>query len=254
VRGVLIVTSDKCYRNTLTETTVARGLREDDPMGGFDPYSSSKGAAELATESYRNSFFHPDRYREHGTAVASARAGNVIGGGDWAKDRLIPDIVRALLAGEAPLIRNPRAVRPWQHVLEPLAGYLTLCEALVEQGPAVAEGWNFGPAPSDAQPVSWVADRMVELWGSGARWTLDNLSHPHEAALLYLDTTKARERVHYRPRWSLAQGLAATVAWAKAYSHQADPRATTLEQIETFMAADPTQATIEPVRSAHVGR
>ncbi len=239
VRAVVIVTSDKCYQN-LGDTT---GFREDDPMGGYDPYSSSKGAAELVATSYRSSFFNADRYRDHGVAVASVRAGNVIGGGDWAKDRLIPDIIRALLNGEAPLIRSPHAVRPWQHVLEPLAGYLTVAERLVSDGPAIAEGWNFGPAPSDAQPVSWIADRMVALWGDGARWTLDNLVHPHEAALLYLDTEKAEQRLGYRPRWNLDRGLRATVDWAKAYRDGADMRTTTMTQIDAFIADAPTAAT-----------
>ncbi len=277
VRAVLIVTSDKCYENPSYDSAAnsssrrdeapdlgpGRGpdqepghaFKESDPMGGFDPYSSSKGAAELVVASYRNSFFHPARYKDHGVALASARAGNVIGGGDWAKDRLIPDIVRALLRREPPLIRSPRAVRPWQHVLEPLSGYLTLCEALSETGAAAAEGWNFGPVASDARPVAWIADRMVAMWGEGASWTLDNNPHPHEAPLLYLDTEKARTRLGYRPRWSLDHGLAATVAWAKAYRDGEDVRAVTLEQITAFVGAGEQAAMSQPesARSAHVG-
>ena len=168
VRAVVNVTSDKCYENK--EWPWA--YRENEPMGGFDPYSNSKGCAELVTSAYRQSFFHPERYRTHGVALGSARAGNVIAGGDWAADRLVPDIVRALLARQDIIIRNPASVRPWQHVLEPLSGYLALAEKLFVQGPDFAEGWNFGSTEDDARPVQWIVDYMVRAWGGGAAWRL----------------------------------------------------------------------------------
>ena len=176
VRAVVIVTSDKCYENRERR----RGYREDEAMGGYDPYSSSKGCAELATAAWRRSFFNPDDYEKHGVAVASARVGNVIGGGDWAADRLVPDLIRAWQAGEPLRIRQPAAIRPWQHVLEPLHGYLLLAERLFVEGPAYAEGWNFGPDEADARSVRWLAEHLAAEWGAGAAWRADDQPHPHE--------------------------------------------------------------------------
>ena len=185
VRAVVNVTSDKCYENLET----GQAYRESDPMGGRDPYSSSKGCAELVTAAYRASFYGG------GPALASARAGNVIGGGDWAADRIVPDTVRAVVAGEAVKVRNPRAIRPWQHVLEPLAGYLQLAERLCEAPGEYAEGWNFGPNDEDAVPVETIVSTVTRLWGPPARWEADRKEHPHEAHFLKLDSSKARKRL-----------------------------------------------------------
>lgn len=230
VRAVVNVTSDKCYENR----EWLWGYREDEAMGGFDPYSSSKGCAELVIAAYRRSFFNPTRHAEHGVAVASARVGNVIGGGDWAVDRLVPDAVRALLAGEPVKVRNPRAIRPWQHVLEPVRGYLLLARMLYEDGPAFAEGWNFGPGEEDVRSVSWLVERLAAYWGDGAGWQQDDGDHPHEAHCLKLDCAKARARLGWTPRWDLQQGIRATGDWYRAYAGGADMRAMTLAQIEQF--------------------
>ena len=233
VRAALCVTSDKCYENR--ETDVA--YREDDAMGGYDPYSSSKGCAELVVSAYRRSFFHPDKIAAHGVAVATGRAGNVIGGGDWAKDRLVPDLMRGFAAGRRPQIRFPCAIRPWQHVLEPLAGYLLLAQRLWAGDAEAAAGWNFGPAPSDARPVKWIADRSSVLWGDGAGWDLTGEPQPHEAIYLKLDCAKARERLGWRPLWSLEEGLDQTVAWYRALADGLDMGEFTLRQIRTRHAA-----------------
>ncbi len=237
VRAVVVVTSDKCYENR--ELGAAHsGYVENDAMGGFDPYSSSKGAAELVTSAYRQSFFHRDRYAEHRVAVASARAGNVIGGGDWCEDRLIPDFIRAITAGETLKIRNPHATRPWQHVLEPLAGYLRLAEQLVKSGPALASAWNFGPADNDAHPVDWIADRLTVLWGDGAKWQLDGGDHPHEATYLKLDSTKAQTELDWAPKLNLDDALKWLVDWYR--MHQDSPanmREFTLKQIRAYSTA-----------------
>jgi len=225
VRAVVNVTTDKCYENREWWW----GYRENEPMGGFDPYSSSKGCAELVTAAYRRSFLDAA-----GVALASARAGNVIGGGDWAADRLIPDILRAVVEGQPVVIRNPHAVRPWQHVLEPLAGYLLLAQKLHEQGADYAEGWNFGPNDSDAQPVQWIVERLMQQWGQGARWKLDQRTHPHEAHTLKLDCSKARARLNWRPRWSLALALERIVAWQRAQQQGRDMREFTLAQIADY--------------------
>ncbi len=233
IRAVVNVTSDKCYENR----EWVWGYRENDRMGGFDPYSSSKGCAELATAALRNSFFNPARYQEHGVGLASARAGNVIGGGDWAEDRLMPDIARAFSKGAPAVIRRPGAVRPWQHVLEPLSGYLRLAEMLWADGPGYAEGWNFGPEECDAWPVQAVVERVAELWGEGAKWRLDEGVHPHEAAFLKLDCSKAKARLQWRPRWELDHALRKTVEWYKAYQAGDDVRKLALEQIEAYAGA-----------------
>ena len=230
VRAVVNVTSDKCYENR----EWVWGYRENESMGGYDPYSNSKGCAELVTAAYRNSFFNPAQYSKHGVALASARAGNVIGGGDWADDRLIPDILRAIAAGEKVKIRSPDAIRPWQHVLEPLSGYLTLAERLYSDGPPFAEGWNFGPHDKDAKPVKWIVEKLVSLWGEGAKWELDNNLQPHEASHLKLDCAKAHANLNWEPRWDLQQALATITSWHKAYSDGQDMRALTLAQINEY--------------------
>ena len=229
VRAVLVITSDKCYENR----EWFWGYREDEPMGGYDPYSSSKGCAELVTSAYRRSYFGPAGRQ---LAVASARAGNVIGGGDWAEGRLIPDMLRGFAAQQPVVVRNPLAVRPWQHVLEPLAGYLTLAQALVEQGLAVSEAWNFGPADDDVHSVQWIADCMVALWGGDARWKLDRAAQPHEAAHLKLDSSKARARLGWRPRWALEAAMRRIVEWQHAMLDGADMRQVTLNQIRDYQS------------------
>lgn len=235
VRAILCVTTDKCYENRET----GRAYREDDPMGGFDPYSSSKGCCELIVAAYRSSFFSPDAHDGRGVAVASARAGNVIGGGDWARDRLVVDIMNAFLNKEPACLRNPLAVRPWQHVLDPLAGYLKLLERLGNDGEAFAEAWNFGPDIEDARPVAWIADRLAELWSDEATWQQDVASHPHEASVLMLDAEKAGKRLAWTPRLVLQEGLEWTVEWYREYENGSDLRDVTLRQIgryETLVA------------------
>jgi CDP-glucose 4,6-dehydratase len=185
-------------------------------MGGHDPYSSSKGCSELVVSAYRRSFFPPDAIARHGLALGSARAGNVIGGGDWAEDRLVPDLMRGFSSGMRPRIRFPGAVRPWQHVLEPLSGYILLAQRLWEGDAMAADGWNFGPDEADARPVAWVADRAASLWGAGAGWAATGEARLHEARLLRLDCSKARERLSWRPAWGLDEALARTVEWYRA--------------------------------------
>jgi len=208
--------------------------RENEPMGGYDPYSNSKGCAELVTAAYRNSYFNSNKYDQHGVALASARAGNVIGGGDWALDRLIPDIMQAIVEKRAVHIRNPHATRPWQHVLEPLSGYLSLAEKLVEEGCKFAEGWNFGPREEDAKPVQWIVEKLTQEWGEGAHWTLDSRPQPHEANYLKLDISKAGALLQWEPRWRLQHTLETIVAWGKAYESQENMRAVTLNQIAAY--------------------
>lgn len=230
VRSVVNVTSDKCYENKEWPW----GYRETEPMGGYDPYSNSKGCAELVTASYRNSYFNPATYSDHGIALATARAGNVIGGGDWAQDRLIPDMLRAIQRGESVQIRNPAAIRPWQHVLEPLSGYLTLAEALFSEGVDFAEGWNFGPHDTDAKPVEWIIERLTKSWGQGAGWALDGQPQPHEATYLKLDCSKARARLAWHPRWNIGETIEKIVDWHKAAERGDDMRAMTVAQINTY--------------------
>lgn len=233
VRAVVNVTSDKCYENK----EWVWGYRESEPMGGHDPYSSSKGCAELVTAAYRRSFFNPDTYNEHSVALASARAGNVIGGGDWARDRLIPDIMRAIEAGQPVKIRNPNAIRPWQHVLEPLSGYLKLAQKLYEEGPAFAEGWNFGPAETDARPVQWIVERLTQMWGEGAPRQLDSQNNSlHEAHYLKLDCSKARSALGWKPIWDLEQALSRITEWHKSALRGEDMYAKTLSQIRKYHA------------------
>lgn len=230
VKAVVNVTSDKCYENS----EWVWGYREHEPMGGYDPYSNSKGCAELVTRAYRNSFFNPANYAQHGVAIASARAGNVIGGGDWAQDRLVPDVMRAIEASQPVNIRSPHAIRPWQHVLEPLSGYLALAECLCLDGPAFAEAWNFGPREDDAKPVQWIVEHLTTAWGPGACWQLDANPQPHEASYLKLDCSKAKSRLGWVTRWPLAEAIARIVAWHKALHAGADMRAGSLAQIADY--------------------
>jgi CDP-glucose 4,6-dehydratase len=229
-RAVIIVTSDKCYENKEWHW----GYREVDRMGGYDPYSNSKACAELVSSAYRSSFFNPAKYSEHRTALASVRAGNVIGGGDFAMDRLIPDIIRAIQAGEPVKIRNPQAIRPWQHVLEPLNGYLLLAEKLYFEGAAFAKGWNFGADDEDAKPVQWIVDQLTSLWGEGARWELDSNPQVHEARFLKLDCSQAKAELFWRPRWGLQESLLHITDWYKGQLHGQDMRNITMRQIESF--------------------
>lgn len=222
IKAVINVTTDKCYENHEKDA----GYREDEAMGGYDPYSSSKGCAELLSAAYRRSYQLP---------IATARAGNVIGGGDWAEDRLIPDILRAIEAGRPVLIRNPHAIRPWQHVLEPLSGYLTLAEQLYTHGTPFAEAWNFGPNEEDAKPVQWIVEQLTEYWGQGARWQLDEGDHPHEAHYLKLDCKKAKSKLLWQPRWSLPTALEQIILWHKAFLNGENMRQTTSAQINAYM-------------------
>lgn len=230
VRAVVNVTTDKCYENREWPW----GYRENEPMGGYDPYSSSKGCSELVTAAYRNSYFNEGSYLSHGVALASARAGNVIGGGDWAADRLIPDCVAALLKGEPVRIRNPHAIRPWQHVLEPISGYLTLAQRLYQDGPLHAGAWNFGPADEDAREVEWIVQRMCSRWQAEASYVVDEGDHPHEANYLKLDCSKAKGELGWRPRWSLDTAIDMIIDWTRSYQRGDDLREVSLSQIEAY--------------------
>ncbi len=227
---VVNVTSDKCYAHR----PAGAPYREDDPLGGDDPYSSSKGCAELVTTAYRRSFFPPERLEQHGVAVASVRAGNAIGGGDWTPDQLIPDLIRAFQAGRPCLIRSPGAIRPWQFVLEPLRGYLMVAERLHRQGAEFARGWNFGPAPADARPVSWIADRLRAGWGAGAAWIRDASAHPAEAPTLRLDASQASECLGWRPALGLEAALDWIIEWYRGRAEGRDVRGLTTTQIERY--------------------
>ncbi|MBV5269560.1 MAG: CDP-glucose 4,6-dehydratase, partial [Afipia sp.] len=232
VRAVVNVTSDKCYENREWEW----GYRENEAMGGYDPYSSSKGCAELVTAAYRRSYFQTADNFGRKVALGSGRAGNVIGGGDWSQDRLIPDILRAFLLQQSARIRNPHSIRPWQHVLEPLRGYLALAERLYEDGQEYAEGWNFGPAESDARPVQWIVERMSALWGDQATWSVDAGPHDHEARYLKLDCSKAAMRLGWRPYWSLEKSLEHIVAWHREAQRGGSMVDFTLAQIRDYQA------------------
>ena len=230
VKAFVCVTSDKCYENREWD----RPYREDDPMGGHDPYSSSKGCAELVTASYRKSFFPPAAMAEGGMGLASVRAGNVIGGGDWATDRLVPDLVRAFEAGVAPEIRSPNAVRPWQHVLEAIGGYLMIADRLLAGDQAVADAWNFGPADDDTRPVSWIVDQMRAAWGGTHESVPFSGAVPHEAGLLKLDCTKARQELGWSPSLPLAEALEWIVDWNKGVDAGSDDGEMTLKQIDDY--------------------
>ncbi len=224
-KAIVNVTTDKCYENK----EWVWGYREDEPMGGHDPYSNSKGCSELVTSAYRRSFF-----QQSGIALASARAGNVIGGGDWATDRLIPDILRAFEKSQPVIIRSPNATRPWQHVLEPLSGYLMLAERLFAEGQGFTEGWNFGPHDEDARPVQWIVEHMVNAWGNGASWQLDGGEHPHEANYLKLDISKATAKINWQPRWRLGIALEKIIDWHHCWLGKANVKNKCLQQISDF--------------------
>ena len=232
VQAVVIITTDKCYENR----EWVWGYRENEPMGGYDPYSNSKGCAELVSAAYRSSFFNPNTYAHHGVAIATVRAGNVIGGGDWAKDRLIPDILSAFEMHKPLKIRNPNAIRPWQHVLEPLRGYLTLAERLYTHGPRYAEPWNFGPNDEDAKPVAWIVKYMADFWGNDASWQIEDADHLHEATYLKLDISKVRTRLNWHPLLTLKQALDLIIDWSQARQKGADMQSITLGQIKTYQS------------------
>lgn len=229
LRALLVVTSDKCYENR----DIRRGYREDEPLGGFDPYSSSKACAELVAQAYRRSFFSGEEER---AGVATARAGNVIGGGDWSKDRLIPDAIRAWLQDEPVRIRHPEAVRPWQHVLDALNGYLLLLKRLAESATEFSGAWNFGPEDRDARKVAWVVERFARVWGDGQWQAVAGENALHEASVLALDSTKARNKLNWKPALTMEEAIDWTVRWYRAFSEGADMANVTLEQVEAFEA------------------
>ncbi len=230
VRAAVIVTTDKCYENKEWPW----GYRENEPMGGHDPYSSSKGCAELVTAAYRQSYFTPDQYHHHGVGIASARAGNVIGGGDWSDDRLIPDAIKAFEQHQPLMIRNPLATRPWQHVLEPLSGYLVLAQALCQGGANFDGAWNFGPKDDDARSVKEVVNLLIKNWHSPASWVQDIREQPHEAHLLKLDCSKARQYLGWVPKWSLEQAIEKIAQWQDAYRQGSNMREFIFQQISTY--------------------
>ena len=230
VKAVLNITTDKCYENN----GQLIGYKEDDPLGGYDPYSSSKACAELVSATYRKSFFH-----ESSISLATARAGNVIGGGDWAKDRIIPDAMRAFANNKKLLVRNPNSIRPWQHVLEPLYGYLMLCQQLISNPEIYSSAWNFGPNEEDVKSVSVIVDIMMKSWGDKAHWQQDNVNYPHEASYLKLDCNKAKNILQWRPTWSLDLALDETVKWYKAYFNNEDMNKFTLNQIKKYTSDEP---------------
>jgi CDP-glucose 4,6-dehydratase len=233
LRAVVLVTSDKCYENR----EWVWGYRETDRLGGADPYASSKAAAELAAAAWTSSFFPRVRHAEHGVALATARAGNIVGGGDWAAERLAPDFFRAILAGERLLLRNPGATRPWQHVLDPLEGYLLLAERLAERGAAFGGSWNFGPDQREVRTVEQVARRLCAAWGDGAAYGVDAGSHPHESRALTLDSAKARALLGWRPAWGFEEAIAETTAWVRDWQEGRDPRDICRDQIARHAAA-----------------
>jgi CDP-glucose 4,6-dehydratase len=230
VRATVMVTTDKCYENTER----LEGYSESEPLGGHDPYSNSKGCAELVTTAYRQSYFPESKFLEHRHAIASARAGNVLGGGDWSEDRLIPDAIKAFESRQSLNIRNPLATRPWQHVLEPLSGYLVLAQALYKNGPQYMGAWNFGPRDEDVKPVKEVVDLLISKWESPVSWEQDAGSHPHEAHSLRLNISKAQEQLGWSPKWSLDTAIDHIVSWQQAYQKKQDMKAISLSQIHSY--------------------
>jgi CDP-glucose 4,6-dehydratase len=225
LKAIINITTDKCYENDGRQ----QGYKEDDPMGGYDPYSSSKGCAELVASAYNRSFL-----KKQGIGLASVRAGNVIGGGDWADDRLIPDILKSFEQNNPVVIRNPRATRPWQHVLEPLSGYLILAQKLYKDQDKYAEGWNFGPNANDVKPVDWILDNMILQWPSSS-WVLDQNASPHEADFLKLDISKAKSKLGWRPVWDLDSTLKKIISWHKAWLNEEDMKAICFREIDDYM-------------------
>ncbi len=230
VRAVVVVTSDKCYENR----EWSRGYRENDPMGGSDPYSSSKGCAELITAAFRHSFFNGASGSRHNAAIATARAGNVLGGGDWSEDRLVPDLLRAIAARRPLEVRHPNATRPWQHVLESLSGYLRLAEKLHENGAMFSSAWNFGPSDDESRSVSWLVDRFIRKWGDGASWKIGAEPSVHEATYLRLDSSRSRALLGWRPRLDIEHALQWVIDWHRAHASGQDMRAFTLKQISMY--------------------
>ena len=230
--SVVNITTDKVYRNH----EWIWGYRENDELGGRDPYSNSKACAELVTESFRESYFPPAALAQHGVGLASARAGNVIGGGDWTRDQLIPDIIRAFTAARPVPIRQPNSTRPWQHVLDCLSGYILLAEKLSTDGATYSTAWNFGPKPSDVKAVSWIADFLVKAWGGGASWHVDAGAHPHEARMLRLDSSNATEVLGWTPRLDLPRALDWTAKWYKSINAGGSARELCLQQIREYEA------------------
>lgn len=231
IKSVVVVTSDKCYDNKDWHW----GYRENDAMGGFDPYSSSKGCAELVTETYRHSFFNSEQYEEHGVAIASARAGNVIGGGDWAKGRLIPDVINSFTKREPVILRNPESTRPWQHVLEPLGGYLLLAERMFDNGKAYAEAWNFGPNEVDTRPTGWLVNLLASYWKDDARELIQhNADAKHEAVYLRLECSKAHSKLGWYPIWPIEEAVKNVADWYMAYQTKQDIQAFSLQQIQQY--------------------
>jgi CDP-glucose 4,6-dehydratase len=232
VKAILNVTTDKVYENK----EWVWGYRENEPLGGFDPYSSSKACSELVTAAYRNSFFHPDHYHTHCIGIASARAGNVIGGGDWSEDRLVPDCLESLVNNQIISIRNPNAIRPWQHVLEPLSGYLILAERLVMDGPTFSQSWNFGPKEDNVKNVQWIVEKLCSYWGQNASYKIEKLDNLHESQYLKLDCSKAKSQLDWCPKWQLDTSLQKVVEWSKAFQSGGNMKNMTIQQINEYMA------------------
>jgi len=241
IRVVLNITSDKCYENR----EWLWGYRENEQIGGYDPYSNSKGCCELVTSCFRNSYFNPQNYKQHGVALASARAGNVIGGGDWAEDRLIPDFIRSLCKREKIIIRNPFAVRPWQHVLDPLTGYLLLCEKLYEKGDIYSEAWNFGPEEKDAKNVAWLINFLCKKWGDGASWEIDSHPNVHESNYLRLDCSKAKSLLDWNSLWNIETTLNSIVEWTNSYFSGKDIRDECFSQMEKYYSTQDENITYD---------
>ncbi len=231
IKVITVITTDKVYENR----EWVWGYREDDSLGGYDPYSSSKACAEFITSAYRNSFFSQKEYgKSHAVAIATARAGNVIGGGDWAKDRLVPDCMRAFIAQEKIVLRNPHSIRPWQHVLEPLLGYLMLAQGLFDKGAAFSGAWNFGPEDSDSKPVEWIVNYLCRRWGTNAGYAVDPHPQPHESNYLKLDCSKSKSILGWVPRWNLENALDKVVDWFNGYAGKKNVLEISRQQIDEF--------------------
>jgi CDP-glucose 4,6-dehydratase len=230
IKVIINVTTDKCYENKEWHWS----YRENEPMGGFDPYSSSKGCSELITNAFRNSYFNPNNYSNHGLCISTARAGNVIGGGDWAENRLIPDIMNSLISNKTIIIRYPNAIRPWQHVLEPLSGYLCLANKMYNDGQRFSEAWNFGPYENDVKSVDWIVNRITNLWGANAGYKIQETDKLHEATYLKLDISKAINRLNWKPTWNIEQSLELIVEWYKIFNNNENIRNISLKQIQLF--------------------
>jgi CDP-glucose 4,6-dehydratase len=246
VGAVIVVTTDKCYENKNWDWA----YREEDRLGGNDPYSSSKACMELVVSSFRNSYFSPDRLEQHRAGVATARAGNVIGGGDWAEDRLVPDMMRSFAAGETVTLRNPQAARPWQYVLEALRGYLLLAEHLYRDGRRYSGAWNFGPAATDIRPVQWIAEKLATAWGAEAEWKIHCGSLPQESQMLRLDCSKAAVELGWRPILDLSKALEMTVEWYRDFYAGKNVRAKYLEQIAAYSRIAGTSPEVIPEHSS----